>query len=587
MNNNGLHFISELSIGGMQIVKRCFEQNRKLSTTHSRKSERIVKFRITRQEQLLHHNTPPSDRSFTWEMVKTLLPHEKRVVEPANEYEANVLKTFNHSPDDLLEVPPLDSIPSPFVYHSTVNGDKSYITQPRLSVSKMLTSAWCELRSFYDIYAGLLRQPPLPSMRAGTKYHANLEAKEHPRRDELGLRAHLKMLLAKHSIDDRRELTRTTDAHGFAQSWLEQTVFRTICASHTKGAREIFLHGFLDLARGRLVTNENALLEGVLINGIVDIVKIDKFNANRSFTDVASDHGLDEEANLNITNEIPNFGAREVLDLTVELQKAKKRMSELAENHFFHMRDVKTRRLNTIPNQALAVNAAKLQCMYYAIFLHNLARNENFAYESCIENISRRGIDPDEPISVALATELLVANFRTIALDCIRLARGQGINFERFDGHAHQGKDYSLSQFITETELRLLIEIHHGDDLDISGFDLRPLFANWRIPLTLRYVSARTGQAFNVFEAFEPSSVCVEYHNSVNHTIIARNHYPFDMQEILQSILQSSQFWNGQRHPTHTEDPSMCNYCNFKKRCSAINSGVGRKAAKLIHELQR
>ncbi|KAM9886914.1 hypothetical protein OXX69_013537, partial [Metschnikowia pulcherrima] len=165
-----------------------------------------------------------------------------------------------------------------------------------------------------------------------------------------------------------------------------------------------------------------------------------KFNANRSFNDVASDHGLDEEANLNITNEIPNFGAREVLDLTVELQKAKKRMSELAENHFLHMRDVKTRRSNTIPNQASAVNAAKLQCMYYAIFLHNLARNENFAYESCIENISRRGIDPDEPISVALATELLVVNFRTIALDCIRLARGQGINFERFDGHAHQEK---------------------------------------------------------------------------------------------------------------------------------------------------
>ncbi|GEQ70565.1 hypothetical protein JCM33374_g4243 [Metschnikowia sp. JCM 33374] len=546
------------------------------------RSKRVIAFKIPKGDKQLQIITPPSDRSSTWEMVKTLLPHEQKSIEPANEHEAHVLKAFRLPPDEILSIPPLKYLPTPFTYHSTVNGDTSYINQPRLSVSKLLTNAWCELRSFYEIYAGSPRSPPSSSMKAGTKYHAKLEAKEHPKLDDVSLKSELKTFLSKHPKETIKELVRTRSAFEFAQNWTEQTVFRSICASHTKVARELFIHGFLDIGSGSLVTEENKLRDGVLVNGIADIVKIDMFNTSKYLDDTDLDDLSSESSTINLPEDVSS----NVLDLTFELPKAKETMNELAKDHYLHMRDVKTRRSNTVPDQLSVINGAKLQCMYYAIFLHNLSRDADFAYESCLENIRRRRIDPDEPISIALATELLVANFRTLALDYLRLAKGDSIGFPTFDEYSHNSRNYSLSQFIDEKDLRWLIEVHYGEELDISGVDLAPLFSNWKIPLTLRYFSARTGQAFNIYEAFKPSSVCVEYHNSVKQQLIARQHYPFDMHEMKESIAQTSKFWDGRRRPSHTDDPSMCNYCNFKKRCSAMNSGIGPEAARLIHELQ-
>lgn len=583
--NNGIHYFSMLSIGRRQAFYRNATSKQDIFLNSTREM-RTIRFKIPREEQLHQIEIPSSDRSTTWEVVKTLLPHEQKSIEPANEHEAHVLKVFGNPNDELLTVPPLKYLPSPFKYHSAVNGDISYVTQPRLSVSKLLTDAWCELRSFYDIYAGLPQLPPLSSMKVGIKYHAKLESEEHPKRDKLSLKGEIKALLAKHPKNIRDELVRTKDAYGFAQNWVEQTVFRSICAGHTKVARELFVHGFMDFKLGNLVTDADKLKNGVLVNGIADIVKIDTYNATEFTDDAALGELSDEDSSGSLSDHIPKFGLSEVLDLNVELATAKSTMSQLAKDHFLHTRDVKTRRLNVIPSQALAIKGAKLQCMYYAVFLYNLARSAEFAYESCIENLTRRRIDPDEPISIALATELLVVNFRTIALDCVRLAKGEPIGFSKFDNHTHPANDYSLSQFLTETQFRSLIEIHYKDELDISGFDLSSLFTNWKVPLTLRYISARTGQAFNIYEAFEPSSVCIEYHNPLKHQLIARMHYPFDMQEIQDSITQSSKFWSGERRPSHTKDPSMCNYCNFKKRCSAINSEIGPEAAKLIHELQ-
>ncbi|OBA23598.1 hypothetical protein METBIDRAFT_76582 [Metschnikowia bicuspidata var. bicuspidata NRRL YB-4993] len=510
-----------------------------MQKSNLRQRPKTVKFKIPQTEQHFQIERPLSDRFSTWETVQTFLPHDKVSMEPANKHESDVLNAYGLQPDDLLIVPPLKNLPSPFDYHSKINGDKSYVHQPRLSVSKLLTDAWCELRSFYEIYAGLPRTSPLPTMKTGTEYHARLELKAHPKREVVTLKTQIILLLSKLSPEVRNEHVRTRHGSSFAQNWMEQTVYRSICASHTKVVRELFIHGFLDLKLGNLVTSQTKLRDGVLVNGIADIVRIDAFNAVEYINDAGLSSPLHESLVESLPDGSTEFSLTPVLDLSVEIPKAKKFMTNLARDNFLHMRDVKTRKLNTVPNQVLAVNAAKLQCMYYAIFLHNLSRSAEFAYASCLENLKTRRIDPDEPISIALATEFLVVNFRVVALDCVRLAKGQHIGFQKFDEYAHRLLDYSLSHFVTEDEFRLLMKIHYGEELDISDFDLTPLFTNWKIPLTLRYVSARTGQAFNIYEAFEPSSVCVEYHNPLKQEIIARMHYPFDRNEIEQSVEQS------------------------------------------------
>lgn len=500
-----------------------------------------------------------------------------------------MLSAFKKSSESLLELPE-DSLPSPFAYHSTVNGEPNYVSHPRLSVSKLLTDSWCELREFFEVYAGLPRSATTQRMQTGSDYHKHLEQQNHATVDEELLESIIDKQLSGFPEQEQAVLTQNMFGSSLASHWTEQVLVRSLAVAFRQYAREMYVHGFLNFYSGKLATSTQELLLAVLINGIADIVKIDEWNIQKELT---SAFPWELESESQYVEEIADrIGAiqlndHSVVDLTQELPKAKKELDNLAKTHFLHVRDVKTRAFNSIPPQGLVVQSARVQCMYYAQFLANLSQSAEFAYSSNLENAKRRGVDVDEPIGAALAVKLLLSNFAVLAVDLKRLARGDPIGFEAYDNHKVEPNtaEYSLRSFVTESRFREMLAQIYGDSSNVMISDVSELFKPWKQPLTLRYFAARAGQSFNLFQNFKPASVCIEYHNVKSHRIIACKHFPFDMRQLVQSTERACLFWSGQRKPQETLDRSKCKKCDFRTRCPAINKPSGALAGDAIYEL--
>lgn len=481
-----------------------------------------------------------SDRSSTWELLKSLVPHDLSELGPPSPSEAAALKALGCRENALLAVSRPPDLPSPFQYHSTTNGDPSYVSQPRLSVSKVLTAAWCELRTYFEVFAGLPAVPKLRRMKSGTAYHARLEETDYPAVDMGPLLLEIERYIRRLTPSQQRDAAACEPVYELAHLWIELAA-RIVQMALTKRAREILVHGFLDLEQGMLATNESAFGEAVLVNGIADVLSLDAVPGDKLPTTLGAPW-----------------------DFERELIRAKQTFSDLSQTHRLCVADVKTRASNSIPPQALVVDAAKLQCMYYGQFLYNLSRSAEFAYASCLENIRRRGVDPDAPLNPVLATKLIVAHFGVMVNDCLALASKPNPLVSNLA--------FSLAGFVSESEFRGLVELHHGGAFSIDSMDLSPLFEEWGTPLTFAYVARRAGQAFNALEAFEPSLVTVEYHNVRTKLVIATKQAKFDRDRLQQSIMESGQFWSGRRAPRPTEDHDRCKYCDFRGRCPALNA---------------
>lgn len=572
---------------------------------------RVISFKVPRVA--LKPATQPitSDRSSTWAIVKQLGPCEENSRSPPTPHEEAVLSLLGKLPDSLLDVGD-KQLPLPFTYHSAVNGEANYITQPRLLVTKLLTSSWCELRKFYEIYAGLPRKPPTARIQSGTDYHNHLEAQDHAIVPEEKLKRLITEQLEKFSSEEQNILNQNSKAADLGSHWADQVVTRSLVVSRKRYAREIYVHGFLNIHTGKLATTEAELPLAVLVNGQIDVVKIDDSNCKKAYTDSLAQRQAAVSTYKEATDEelfqqgIQNF---KFVDLSTELPKAKERLDQAAEHSYLHVRDVKTRASNFIPQQQLVVNAAKVQCMFYAQFLHNLSQSAEFGYASKLENAKRRGVDVDKPLGVALATLCIILNWSSMMMDMRKLARGARLGFEAFDqvestkteretpivttevsedateDSVNELEPFSLSNFLSEAEFRSMLAEIYGDSSPALSEDISDLFKPWKRPLTLRYFAARSGQAFHLFEKFKPGSVCIEYHNVKTHRVIAYKHFPFSDEVMSKSIEDTCSFWSGQRKPRATDDRSKCRHCDFLSRCPAINAPLDQLAGEKIYKL--
>lgn len=535
----------------------------------------------------------PSDRSATWKYIKELGPSTADQRTPPSALELLALTAFGKLSDSLLEVPE-NSLPPPFTYYTTVNdADPSMLSELRLSVTKLLTDSWCELQTFYSIYAGLPKRDT-SRMRSGTEYHQHLEDQNHAKVSADSLDAVIAEELAQFSDDEKTILRQNALAAKLGTQWTEQIVVRSLAVAKEKFAREILVHGFLNLYTGKLVTSADEFPSAVLVNGVADIVKIDNLECHKDFTRAfPKKHEEQSQFVEDISDRLGalKLGETPVADLSQELVQAKQTLDDLSKTHYLHVRDVKTRASNSVPPQQLAVDSAKIQCLYYAQFLDNLSTSVEFAYYSNLENARRRGVYPDTPIGAARAVGVLIANFPALVLDMKRLATGSPLGFEDFDVHSigpgseEVSLEYSLGSFVSEQRFREILSQFYGEDSHLLKEDISVLFGPWKKPLTLRYFAARTAQAFNVFHSFKPSSVCIEYHNVRTHQIIACKHFPFDSKQVDESLQRASQFWTGQRPPEETADRNKCKSCDFRSRCSAINHNAKELAGDMIYKL--
>lgn len=536
-----------------------------------------ITFKVPRIPAPSFQTAPASDRSSTWHLIEQIGPSPAKLgLPPPGDAESKVLSAFGASPDSLLD--PRRPLMPPFQFHSTFNSDPLYVEQPRLLVLKMITTSWCELQRFYDVYAGL---PPIKAnlyLQRGKDYHKKLEDEAHKPVDEKPLQVTVNQLLNMLPEEERELMVSPKEYSHLAINWMTHTVGRILDLSKIGVAREVVMHGFLDLANGKILRAGDETLASVLVNGIADIVLLKRLGTERDVED--EDNSQTDAENVQILASFPldshsslpvsDWG---VVDLDAEFLQAKIKFDDLLKDYGVEIRDIKTRTGRNIPRQQLVVLGAKVQCMYYAQFLDELTKSDKGALQSILSNCERRNVLVDQALGLATAIELLVIHFPLMIRDCVELAtEGKFTCFYASADSENKYEPFDFSRFISQTDFTELVAQTYPDHPEYTDYDISALFQPWKSPLTMRYFAVRAAQAFHLLEKLVPISVGIEYHQPSKDAIIARKLYKFDKNILEEEAHSAASFWGGTRAPQETQDKGMCNSCEYRHRCTAINS---------------
>lgn len=455
---------------------------------------------------------------------------------------------FNVPENTGLPLSKPQDMPSPFQFYSTVNSDPSYIKIPRLSVTKLLVSLWCELRDFYRVYSGSPMVTKTPQMERGTEVHLKLEQDTHEEIDTSGLEFYVQSLLETADVSD---VPCSPIESEIATDWCERIIGRLFTLVTTSEAREVLVHGYLDLETGKVVCDENA----TLISGVIDLLKI--YNA-----DDALDYSLFTELQQNIEYEFPNNR----LDMPRFFELAKSVIDAHKDNYTSMVSDIKTRSFNHLPSQQSVLEAARYQVGIYRKFTGVLAGE---AYNMLLQNAKLRQADLDKPIEFSTALRLLRKFPHLLYSDYTRLAQGMPLQFASYDGHSTLKGTYPLDEIVHIPEFIELMkqECYNDMGFDYASIVTEEIIKNWKTPLTLRYFAARAAQFFELLQPVLGPSTSVEYYNSKTGKAFETKHYKYDDTEIGHFLQHAASFWSGERQPNAVDDLSKCKYCEFSKQC--------------------
>lgn len=469
-----------------------------------------------------------------------------------NEKLLNLYKVFKLSPLELLPVtaPPHVTL-KPFQYHSTVNQDPSYISHPRLSVTKLLTRNWCELREYYNVYAGSIRTKPSVAVQLGLKYHETLELEDF---EIINIEEFMNLLNSKLAMAN------DFDAESLlAQDWLENIVvklYSLITRSHT---RELLVHGYLDINHQQLDPNPTSA-DLILVSGIIDRIR------------------LYNESDVHDLSLMEDIQTMLEFDPYITPQGFAESVKEIISANNYHQQyklqfaDVKTRQYNSIPLQHSVRYGAYLQVSYYKYFFDRLILDPNVCYNMMLENAKRRGCDLDKPIDIRIVLGLLRKYPHILLKDFTIIANQKSEN----------PCGYNLTEVIDEKDIDALNETDAFDYHVILNHDI---LRYWSQPLTLRYFAKLCSLFFSIFTPFQSSKVSVEYHNVLSNYNFKTLDYQYDWTDLKALMEQLSQFWNGTKAPQPTNDLTKCKYCEFNSKCPVPNrdmSYIGSHLAEFL-----
>jgi exonuclease V len=515
----------------------------------------------------------------------------------------NLLTTFHIDEGESLPLSKPGYIKeTPFEYHSKYNSDTSYVSIPRLSVTKLLTFQWCELREFYTIFSGSPVKKETKEMKLGTEAHLKLELETHNLIDVEDIeritdefvekkidssKRHINtladpddILLAKDDLSKLTELLHgAIPESSMANEWMSKIISRLFTLINTSEAREVLVHGYLDFQTSHFTSNLHDFqlnqLNLVLVSGVVDYLKL--FNPHDK-----TDYSMFEDIQDHVEFTYLSQRKHQWIDLSQFLKDIDPIIKEYSDTYKIAITDVKTRSWNKLPQQESVLQAAKLQVEYYRNMFGILAGEFDdieIGYEMLLENAKRRNLDVDKPISIKSALALLKANHTIILKDYVKLANGEAIGFESFDRfsqerYLNQGSEYDFTKVLEGTNREDYISQIKASDKD--GFDFDEILTSdilkaWKIPLTLRYFAARSSQLFHLCKPFLSDSLSIEYHNIKNDQCFHTNYYNYNANEIDEVTAKASAFWNGTRPPIPVQDLSKCNYCDFSSRCVIPN----------------
>lgn len=536
----------------------------------------------------------------------------------------NLLTTFHIDEGESLPLmKPRFIKETPFEFHSKYNRDSSYINIPRLSVTKLLTFQWCELRDFYTIFSGSPVKEETKEMKLGTEAHLKLELETHKliQVEDMeritdtfvetmleSFRNHMKtltepddILQAKEDLTDITELLCGAVAESsMANEWMGKIISRLFALATTSEAREVLVHGYLDFNTSRFTSKlldfQLNQLNHVLVSGVVDYLKL--FNPNDK-----TDYSMFKDIQDHVEFTYLSQNKRQLIDLSQFLVDVAPIIHEYSDTYMLGVTDVKTRSWNRLPQQESVLQAAKLQASYYRKMFGVLAGefdSMEIGYEMLLENAKRRKLDVDKPISIKTALSLLKANHNIIYKDYVKLANGEAIGFEPFDKfveeeYLNKRSNYNFARLLngsTKEDFISQVKSSDKDGFDLEGILNSEILKTWKIPLTLRYFAARSSQLFHLCKPFLSDSLSIEYHNVKNDQCFHTNYYTYNSDEVDEVTASASTFWNGSRAPVPVQDLSKCNYCDFSSRCLIPNphkkvpGSYGSVGSKMKHFIQ-
>lgn len=464
-----------------------------------------------------------------------------------NEKLLKLYTVFGLPPNQLLPPSRPLNLPPPFEFHSIENQDTSYISSPRLSITKLLTSSWCELRDYYEVYSGSIRTTN-EALKLGSKYHESLELEDFEVINIDIFEEFLKSLpdlrdceftVAIEDLNFDREST-------LANDWFEGIILRLFNLITKSDTRELLVHDYLDLKNHRFHNSDDS----VMVSGIIDYIKL--FNPSDT-----NDLSLFEEVQLYLELN-PNVLLNTFLD----------EIKTLVNDHEYELKftDIKTRQVNQIPAQTSVLMSAYLQVCYYKHFFENLAQDPIQSSDMLLKNALIRHCDIDKPIDMRLMLSLLRRYPDLLLEDFKLLANGSFKPLQSIDPI-----EYDVSNLITEKDIENLNQM---DNFDYHKILNKDILTKWKIPLTLRYFAQTSGKFYHIFKPFKCKDISIEYHNVRTNLNFQTVEYKFDQTKLNESIESSSKFWNGEKIPKGVNNLGKCKYCDFNTRCPVPNKDL-------------
>lgn len=418
-----------------------------------------------------------------------------------------------------------------------VTGKQKDLGVARLSVTKLLTRRWCELREAYDIYAKI----PIyehAHILEGTTEHQKLEDETHPIPKEW------------HEFVSDFELIIPQDKfHELAGSWFDSTV-KLLNLFLNGEAREILCHGFLDMKTCKLIEGPVTNEEDVLVSGVIDHLFL-RHKSSKSRVPFQLGSSIIE---------LP------ILDLTAVFEQLEKSKSLLKDAYEVVVSDVKTRSIRKLPAQNSVMNSTKMQVMYYRYFMEALGANPSSTYEKLLINAQRRGFDVDAPIDPAKVISMMAAK-DSFTSDMRRLRDGDDLGFKPYDDYysgEQEFENYDLSNYRELiTDMRVIEQFEE-------------FFTHWLRPVTLRYFAARLAQTYHHVAPLLSDSLLIEYYCRGDnfHNV----QFDYDVDLFKTESLDSAMFWFGNReikpiNPTVKNFTTHCRFCDYEEVCAWKKQG--------------
>lgn len=401
----------------------------------------------------------------------------------------------------------------------------------RLSVTKLLTKRWCELREAYDLYA----KAPIyehAQVVEGLATHQKLEDETHPIPEEW-----------QDFVEDFEVAIPKDAFHEFVGSWHENVVKLTNLFTVGE-AREVLCHGYLNSNTCEMVKGPVTSEGEVLVSGIIDHLFLTRRGENH----------IKPQGSGGCISYVPT------LDISNALSQIQDKRDKLTERYEVIMSDVKTRSIRRVPTQNSVVKSTKLQVMYYRTFMETLGSSPSLTYEKLLLNARRRGLDVDQPIEPSKLISMMAAG-DLITSDMRRLRDGENIGFKPFDDfstESSQSAAYDLAHFYDLiTDMRVVQKFEE-------------FFTLWSKPPTLRYFAARLAQLYHEVAPLLSDSLLIEYYYKGENFHNIRFNY--DRELVKSECSNSAKFWFGKRdiepiEPTLKNVMTYCKYCDYEAVC--------------------